>query len=100
MKYLCWFLLGDPRATGPGQQSVQNSGMFTSHKVLASFCIYLLIKYHHVNVSQGRIVRIFFFLPFFHPFQPRPLGVAVVQTMSLRQAAGKNTAVFEHSNEF
>lgn len=42
MKYLCWFLLGDPRATGPGQQSVQNSGMFTSHKVLASFCIYLL----------------------------------------------------------
>lgn len=61
MKYLCWFLLGDPRATGPGQQSVQNSGMFTSHKVLASFCIYLFIKYHHVNVSQGRIVRIFFF---------------------------------------
>lgn len=65
MKYLCWFLLGDPRATGPGQQSVQNSGMFTSHKVLASFCIYLFIKYHHVNVSQGRIVRIFFFFAFF-----------------------------------
>lgn len=61
MKYLCWFLLGDPRA---GQQSVQNSGMFTSHKVLASFCIYLFIKYHHVNVSQGRIVRIFFFCLF------------------------------------
>lgn len=66
---------------------------------LLSVFIYLFIKYHHVNVSQGRIVRIFF-LPFFHPFQPRPLGVAVVQTMSLRQAAGKNTAVFEHSNEF
>lgn len=67
MKYLCWFLLGDPHAVacGPGQQSVQNSGMFTSHKVLASFCIYLFIKYHHVNVSQGRIVRIFFFFCLF-----------------------------------
>lgn len=55
----------------PGQQSVQNSGTFRSHKVLASFHIYLFINYHHVNVSQGRIVGIFFCL-FFSLFPSVP----------------------------